>query len=106
MYFHRDDLPSNATPDQQEAYNKAVDALVVLGIAGSIQNIFLVAFDALQPLFARYISGSMAKDQMKEAKGYADRIVGFGVLLSLVISLLLVGISFAVPYFGSDGANI
>lgn len=76
----------------------AVDAIVVLGIAGAVQNIFLVAFDALQPLFARYVSGNMAKDKMKEAEEYADRIIGFGVIMALCVSAFLVGAAFLVPH--------
>lgn len=88
MYFKTDD---------SSAVN-AVDAITVLGIAGAVQNIFLVAFDSLQPLFSKYVSGNMGKDKMKEAKDFSNRIMGFGVLLSLFISLILVGVAFLVPH--------
>lgn len=84
--------------DETNNDSKAVDAIVVLGIAGAVQNIFLVAFDSLQPLFSKYVSGNMGKDKMKEAKEYADRIIGFGIIIAIFVSLILVGVAFLVPH--------
>jgi Na+-driven multidrug efflux pump len=85
-------------------FNSPVDTTIVassgavLAISGTIQNIFLTAYDGITPVIYKYVGYEIGRGNSKNALKYANQILGFGAISSLVMSVLLLTVSFTVPY--------
>ena len=77
---------------------KGVGAMLVLGLTGAIMNVFMTAFNALSSMAAIFVASELGKGNVKQAKINSDELKGFNTVISMGMSLILVCVSFTVPW--------
>lgn len=82
-----------------------ISAANILGISGMFFNIFWTAFDSVNSNVAIYVGKELGADNIKTAKKQAHELLGFHLVVSIIVSLMLFALSFGIEKmtFLADG---
>ena len=75
-----------------------ISAMSVLALTGAIMNIFTTTFAATGSMSAHIVGKELANGTEKRAFSYAKELKGFITFVSCVLALILLIVSFGIPY--------
>lgn len=74
-----------------------ISGVGVLGLTGSIYNVFIQTFAVIGVMSAIFVAGELGKGDIKQAKINANELKGFSTTMSTFLAIMLVGFAFIVP---------
>lgn len=85
-------------PTSSDSLGQGVSGLAVLGLTGSIMNIFTTTFAAAPAMAANFVASELGKGNVDQAKINSDEIKGFNTIVASLLAILLVLFSLIIPY--------
>lgn len=85
-------------PTSSNSLGQGVSGLAVLGLTGSIMNIFTTTFAAAPAMAANFVASELGKGNIEQAKINSDEIKGFNTIVASLLAVLLVLFSLIIPY--------
>lgn len=74
-----------------------ISGVGVLGLTGSIYNVFIQTFAVIGVMSALFVAGELGKGNIKQAKLNANELKGFNTTMAFFLAIFLVGFAFVVP---------
>ena len=77
---------------------RGVSGMSVVALTGALINVFTVIFNSLASMGANFVGSELGKNNLKQARINSDELRGFNTLNAVIFSLMLVVLSFLIPY--------